>query len=381
MPLSVQEMSAESYRSLRSIRFPVGPLSVFVGANGTGKSNLYRALQLIQAAARGDLARALAAEGGMDSALWAGKRKAGAPARIQLGVTLGDAAGRAGAFSYEVAVGLPPREATAAFPLEPQIKEEQARFTAGRRPEILLQRRGPHLTVSDAEGQPSDLDADLLASETALARLEDPSRYPDLHLIRQTLLDWRFHHELRTDAASALRRPCLAVTSPTLDSDGGNLAAVFATLVHIRQDTLELDRTIADAFPGARLVVPEPDRVASFGMEFPEYPKRVFEAAELSDGTLRFLALAGALLAYRPPAFIALNEPESSLHPELLAPLARLIVAAATRTQVWLVTHSETLAEAIRKFGGPKAHTVVKREGATWIEGLKLFGAFEDEGD
>jgi predicted ATPase len=116
-------------------------------------------------------------------------------------------------------------------------------------------------------------------------------------------------------------------------------------------------------------------------MVFPDYPKRVFEAAELSDGTLRFLALAGALMAYRPPAFIALNEPESSLHPDLLDPLARMIVAASERTQVWLVTHSERLAGAIARFGGPAPRTVVKRDGATWIEGLKLFGDFEDEAE
>ena len=59
--------------------------------------------------------------------------------------------------------------------------------------------------------------------------------------------------------------------------------------------------------------------------------------AELSDGTLRYLALAGALLGYRLPAFIALNEPETSLHPELLERLARMIIRAAERTQIWVV--------------------------------------------
>ena len=61
-------------------------------------------------------------------------------------------------------------------------------------------------------------------------------------------------------------------------------------------------------------------------MSFPEFPHRVFSAQELSDGTLRFLALTGALLAYRLPPFIALNEPETSLHPDLMEPLARLVV-------------------------------------------------------
>jgi predicted ATPase len=168
------------------------------------------------------------------------------------------------------------------------------------------------------------------------------------------------------------------VTSPTLASDGSNLAAVLATLVHIREDVATVERAIDDAFPGARLVVPPPGRTAQFGMVFPDHPKRVFEAGELSDGTLRYLALLGALLAYRLPALIALNEPETSLHPALLDPLARLIVAAAARTQVWLVTHSLALAAAIAAHGGITPRTVIKRDGATWLEGLGLGGEFRD---
>jgi predicted ATPase len=162
-------------------------------------------------------------------------------------------------------------------------------------------------------------------------------------------------------------------------SDGFNLAAVLATLIHIRRDTIDLDRAIEDAFPGARLDVPLPEQTASFGMVFPDYPKRVFEARELSDGTLRYLALAGALLSLRLPSFIALNEPESSLHPDLLEPLARLIARASERTQIWLVTHSERLAAAIASNGAIEPLTVIKRNGATWIDGLSFAGAFPEE--
>lgn len=117
-------------------------------------------------------------------------------------------------------------------------------------------------------------------------------------------------------------------------------------------------------------------------MSFPEFPQREFEAPELSDGTLRFLGLAGALMAYRLPPFVALNEPESSLHPDLMEPLAEMIVQAAQRTQLWLVTHSERLAKAIEDTGEGAVRTVVKRNGATTIEGLTLLGAFrEDEED
>ena len=175
-----------------------------------------------------------------------------------------------------------------------------------------------------------------------------------------------------------MRRPCPAVAAPTLASGGADLAAVFATLAHIRQDTADLDAAIDRAFPGARLIVPPPGRLASFGMTFPEFPKRVFDAHELSDGTLRFLALVGALLAYRLPPFIALNEPEASLHPDLMEPLAGLIVQAAQRTQVWLVTHSTRLADAVAAVGAGKVRSVFKLDGETGIEGLKAWGEFED---
>ncbi len=163
-------------------------------------------------------------------------------------------------------------------------------------------------------------------------------------------------------------------------SDGSNLAAVFATLWDIVGDITDLRRAVQDAFPGARLLPSVDERWASFGMAFPEFPQREFAAEELSDGTLRFLALAGALLAYRLPPFVALNEPEASLHPDLMKPLAGLIARAAARTQLWLVTHSTILAEAVAESGAGKVRTVLKAgDGATQIAGLTRWGEFEEE--
>lgn len=123
--MRIGEISAAGYRSLRAIRFPVGRLTVFVGANGVGKTNLYRSLQLLQAAAAGTLARELASEGGLESALWAGRRAGTGPVRIKLEVGFAedatgdlddadaDRAGEAGpARHYRIEIGCarrPPR--------------------------------------------------------------------------------------------------------------------------------------------------------------------------------------------------------------------------------------------------------------------------------
>lgn len=377
MTLVVREFSAAGYRSLQRIAYPMSRLDVFVGANGVGKSNLYRALELLQAAATNTLGYSLAREG-LDLAMWAGERKGGKPPRIQVSVSFSTPDQWEPIYRYEVEVGYP-SPASAHLGVEPDIKSESLTYLGGSRPARLMDRDGPQVMARDEEGRRVAIDIDLLPSETVLGRLEDPSRYPGLDMVRRTLTEWRFYHDLRTDAASPLRQPCVAVATPTLASDGANLAAVFATLAHIRDDTTDLDAAVGHAFPGARLIVPSPDRTASFAMMFREFPQRLFEASELSDGTLRFLGLAGALMAYRLPPFIALNEPESSLHPDLMEPLGRMVVQAAERTQVWLVTHSERLASVIDGAGAGAIRTVRKTAGATTIDGLTMLGTFRDE--
>jgi predicted ATPase len=87
----------------------------------------------------------------------------------------------------------------------------------------------------------------------------------------------------------------------------------------------------------------------------------------------------GALLSYRPPRLIALNEPETSLHPSMLPALADKIAQAAERTQLWVVTHSRVLADKITARTGVRALTVKKQDGATSIEGVRLDGSFEGD--
>lgn len=367
---------ATGYRSLRSIRLDIGQLALFVGENGVGKSNLYRSMQLIKAAAEGSLSYEIAREGGMQSALWSGKRKSG-PVRMGFNACFeaDDTAMRA---DYKVELGLRP-PAAAGFAFEPQIKEEGLSVSSGGRPVDMMDRKGPAVSVRDDTGRRTQYPLKLLDSETALAILGLSGRYPEIGDLRATVLGWRFYHGFRTDRDSPIRQPALAITAPMLDEDGRNLAAVFATLVHIREDTVELDRCIADALGGAILDVPLPSETATFGLRMPEFPQRVFRPEELSDGQIRFLALAGALMSYRLPGLMALNEPETSLHPSMLPALAEMIAQAAERTQLWVVTHSQLLADEITARTGVRSMTVIRNDGATSIKGLKLSGGFEDE--
>ena len=243
-----------------------------------------------------------------------------------------------------------------------------------------MERKGPMVALRNEDGAREVHKAAVLSSETALAAFRDASRYPEIELVRRELLEWRLYHDFRTDEGSAIRQPCHAITTPTLSSDGSDLAAVLATLFMIRGDTVDLAAAIDDAFPGARLDARDEGSWCRLEMQFPDLP-RPFGAHELSDGTLKYLCLLGALMGYRLPSLIALNEPEASLHPSLLPPLARLIAQAAQRTRIWIVTHSEALADALYEETGKKARRVIKEDGATNIEGLMLSGEFRDEGD
>lgn len=360
---------------------PVRRLSVLVGANGVGKTNLYRALELAHVAATGELGLRLAHEGGLASVLWAGKRRVGESPRLEVEIglegLLSDAALSASTLRYGVEIGFGDAKYGAVFAEEAQIKRETLTLPLRGKQVTLLERAGPSAWYRDDEGRRQQAKDPLLGSETALSALR--GTLPEVDAARQLLASWRFYHGFRTDRDAPARRPSLAVTAPLLDADGGNLAAVFATLAHIRGDTTELDAAIDHAFPGARLNVPPPAKDARFSLTFPELAHRPFTQAELSDGTLQFLALLGALLSYRLPPLIALNEPEASLHPDLLPALARAIGRAAARTQVWVVTHSTALADAISEETGIVPMRVIRREESSWIEGLSELGLFPDD--
>ena len=82
MPLTA--ISIQGYRSIQQLYFDVDACSIFIGANGVGKTNLYKALGLMRSAADGNLTRAIAQEGGIESVLWAGKRPGKQPVRLAL---------------------------------------------------------------------------------------------------------------------------------------------------------------------------------------------------------------------------------------------------------------------------------------------------------
>lgn len=385
--LYVTDLTVSGYRSIRKIWFPVDRVGVFVGENGTGKSNLYRCLQLLRAAATGTLSSDVAAEGGMESVTWAGERRPSDDRGIKLEAEI--AAPEAGGY-YRYAVEFVAHEVyrkgheddpvADGFPGEPRIVAESLDFLFRGRKTAIVERTNRSGWAIDDSGKRHLLSSDMMGGETALSFISDAAAFPDVAAVRSALSAWRFYHGFRSDPASPLRLPGVPASSPCLDVDGANLAAVLATSIHLRGSGKALRDAVADAFPGMGLKVQLPSGKAQFGMTV-EGLNRPLSASELSEGQLRYVALAGALLCHRPPPFIALNEPETSLHPDVLPALGRMIAKAAERSQIWLVTHSTALAETIAQAAEVPVRRVVKREGATWIEGLRQSGFDADAVD
>ena len=373
----LQTLAVGDYRSLRELVLGLQPLTLITGPNGSGKSNIYRALRLLAGAAQGQLVSSLAREGGLQSTLWAGPEQPSRAVRagemplegtrrkrvvsLRLGFA-GDA------FSYAIDLGLP-TPTSSAFARDPEIKREVIwTGTPFRHASVLVDRRGGLVQARGAEGEFEVILQGLAGFDTMLTHYADPVRAPETLLLREQIRGWRFYDQLRTDRDAPARRPQVGTHTPVLGDEGADLAAALQTIEEIgNRDALH--EAIDDAFPGAKVEIAGADGTFELTLR-QDGLLRPLRAAELSDGTLRYLLLTAALLTPRPPELLVLNEPETSLHPDLLAPLARLVAAASESSQVIVVSHAPGLIDALSS--EPSCHVVAlaKHHGETVVANI-----------
>ena len=384
----IATLAVENYRSLRRLIVPLAPLTVVTGANGAGKSSLYRALRLLADAARNGAVAALAREGGLQSTLWAGPETIGRAVRegtypVQGTVRTRSVSLRLGFggddFSYAIDFGLPAGGVErSAFALDPEIKRESIWNGALLRPAAVLCERDNGIVRIRGEHRKWSEPYQIRPYDSMLSEFADPRRAPEVLRVREQVRSWRFYDHIRTDAAAPARASQIGTRTPVMGQDGADVAAALQT-IRETGDAGTLDQAVDLAFPGSRVTV-EREGGGRLGLRLHQHGLlRPLSAAELSDGTLRYLLWAAALLAPRPAGLLVLNEPETSLHWQLLAPLAQLITAAAARSQVIAVSHSQTLINALHhatEEAGTPAGTIelVKDFGETRVAGQEPLG-------
>ena len=152
----ITKLAIAGYRSLRDIRLSLGPLNVVTGANGSGKSSLYRAVRLLADIAQGRIIQSLAGEGGLQSTLWAGPESfsramkkgeqpvEGTVRKASISLKLGFAGTD---YGYAIDLGL---GTTSPFPLDPAIKTE-SQWTGEMltRSSVFAARNGPSVRIRD----------------------------------------------------------------------------------------------------------------------------------------------------------------------------------------------------------------------------------------
>lgn len=369
-------LAISNYRSLRELVVPLKRLNVVSGANGSGKSSLYKSLRLLAATAQGRLVTSLAREGGLQSTLWAGPESIsravrrgdypveGTRRKRPVSLRMGFASDQ---FGYLIDLGLPP-PGKSAFSLDPEIKQECIWHGPSPRPTTTLaDRRGPLVRIRAEDGRWTPVTDQVSSFESMMTHVSDPRNAPEVLALRESIRAWRFYDQFRTDADAPARSPQIGTHTPILGNDGDDLAAAVQTIREIGDDDA-LRAAVEDAFSGSQLEVR--NNAGRFALTMSQHGLlRPLGTAELSDGTLRYLLWIAALLSPRPPALMVLNEPETSLHPDLIRALARLIAKAAERSQLIVVTHEAALIAALQEQSDCHSIVLEKNCGETAVAG------------
>lgn len=310
----LETITIEGFKSIASVQaLQLGPINVVIGPNGSGKSNFIGVFSFLNAIREGRLQEYVVQAGGAEKLLFFGSK---VTQRLHLHVSFAG-----GINQYEVSLG--PGGADRLLP-----SYEVVYFWDKKHPKPYSQPLRP----KGSEAGISDSKAPGIASH-----------------VRKHLASWRLYHFHDTSASSPMKKTADVNDNRYLRPDGSNLAAFLYFLKEKHE-------------PSYSLIARTVQRVAPFFLDFVLEPQRLkpdkillewrhaksdayFDATSLSDGTLRFIALATLFLQpdeYR-PSVILVDEPELGLHPYAITMLASLVKQASIRTQVVLSTQSPFL--------------------------------------
>ena len=276
---------------------PLGPLNVLIGANGSGKSNFLDAFSFLQAYGRGGVKAHVKRSGGADKTLHFGTRYT-------------------------------------------EVADIRVNFSSGEQCRLRL-----HPTVSDEIGTSFGY-----ASGFTILRRDERKKEKTIEdEYKKRLASWRQYHFHDTGFHSPIKKTSKLHDNRFLREDGSNLASFLYLLQERHKASYGLiQNTIRQVAPFFDDFALEPAALNPDSIRL-EWRHRnsdaYFDASSLSDGTLRFMALATLLLqpAELRPSIVLLDEPELGLHPYAIAMLAAKLRSASKETQIVVATQSPGL--------------------------------------
>lgn len=323
------ELSIQGFRRLNDVRLSLHPLSVMIGANGTGKTSVLDVLALLAASAQARLSSSLSDLAGLANIL---------------------TYDRAEELGLEITMEVPGHE-----PLEYSLWLRPQGLAHVIREETLSQKRKtkPILHVSSFEQDVKYYDPEkkkLLPPswehnplETSLAQV--PKMFQEPEDFRRRLASSTFYHVLNVDPRSPVRLPQSMGPAELPGRNGEDLVSCLFYLRETNRSRFEaIEDSLRAAFPRFERLDFPPVAAGTLALAWRErgFSKPLY-THQLSEGTLRFLWLTTLLQSPGLTALTLLDEPEVSLHPELLSLLTDQLREASRRTQIIVATHSDTL--------------------------------------
>lgn len=366
-------------RLLRSIRlgnilsygfwdeeFHLEPLNVLIGPNASGKSNLIEVLALLAAAPSGDLQSPIREGGGVTEWLWKGTTPLG---RAMVDVNVEFPGYRP--LRYRLTF----KETGARFELVGEAIGNEKPIKKSEDPFSYYRNHGGRARLSVLSPDESRSDQPLTQEElnqdqSILSQRRDPNTYPELTYLAETFQRMRFYRDWNFGRSSPPRLPQQAdMRQDILLEDASNIGLVLNSLLnHPPAKRQIMDRLSAfhPSIEDMRSSLQSNTVQIFFHEDGLQHP---IPATRLSDGTLRYLCLLAVLCNPNPPPVICIEEPEIGLHPDAIPEVAKLLVEASTRSQIFVTTHSDILIDKLTD--NPEAVIVCeKSDGATQLKRL-----------
>jgi predicted ATPase len=361
-----ESMSVKGFRRLQDTELEMRDLIVMIGANGAGKTSFLDVLSTLAASASGNLNNMLQLKGGLNEILTRGKAQ---ELEIQISMRVLDEeslkyklALSPKGLSYEV------RDETLTQIRNPS-KPEPFKYIASHGLDIKYFQDGSGLLRPNWEHNPL---------ETSLSQV--PKMYREPEKLRKSLASCTYYGALDVSEKSPIRLPQAMRPAKLPGANGEDIVSCLYDLRETDRDRFELvENIISAAFPDFERLNFPPVAAGTLAMTWTDrnFSQPIY-VHELSEGTLRFLWLITLLQSQSLATITLLDEPEVSLHPELLKHLVYLMREASKHTQLIVATHSDRLIRFL------EPHEVLicdLEEGSarmTWADTLNLDRWLED---